>query len=324
MNNLLTKNDTLAIKGIAILMMLFLHLFYDSDIYLLRKFSKFTNICVPIYVFLSGYGIAKSKNKSIKSSINRIFNFYKLYLSIFIISVFLLYYFTNQLFSADEFILNLLCISYSYNHIWWYIPMYFIFLCLFPLLYKSISNNCILLTLTILLLFKFIAKIFFGGYTDLSPTTYPEMIFAILNSVSIYLIVFYVGLICATTSIKSKELVQLNKNLKENRTIQLMFLLFIIVIYMYCPNVGAVSFIFVPFVIILFKFFCSKARILELCGKYSTEMWLYHGIILLCLPKKYFMTNPIILYITFLIINLLLGYIHSNLYKKIFSFSNDK
>lgn len=71
-----TKQDTLAVKGIAILMMLFHHLFLDASRYagytinfapigetktvLIAQFCK---ICVAIFVFLSGYGITYSLNK---------------------------------------------------------------------------------------------------------------------------------------------------------------------------------------------------------------------------------------------------------------------
>ena len=66
---MLTKEDAKKIKGIAIILMLMYHLFYFKDrIYgggvisiisnsLVENIGKFGNICVPIFFFLSGYGL---------------------------------------------------------------------------------------------------------------------------------------------------------------------------------------------------------------------------------------------------------------------------
>ncbi len=72
MNKTFTKEDTLLVKGIAILFMLFYHLFetyervdslgviyapLSEDIFLM--ISGFGNICVAVFAFLSAYGISK-------------------------------------------------------------------------------------------------------------------------------------------------------------------------------------------------------------------------------------------------------------------------
>ena len=71
-----TKDDTLAVKGFAILMMLFHHLFlgaeryagFDVDFTPLGEektvlIAQFFKICVAVFVFLSGYGITISMKK---------------------------------------------------------------------------------------------------------------------------------------------------------------------------------------------------------------------------------------------------------------------
>lgn len=72
MNKIFTKEDTLLVKGIAILFMLFYHLFetyervnslgviyapLSEDVFLM--ISGFGNICVAVFAFLSAYGISK-------------------------------------------------------------------------------------------------------------------------------------------------------------------------------------------------------------------------------------------------------------------------
>ena len=72
MNKIFTQEDTLLVKGIAILFMLFYHLFETYErvnslgvIYAplsenaFLMISGFGNICVAVFAFLSAYGISK-------------------------------------------------------------------------------------------------------------------------------------------------------------------------------------------------------------------------------------------------------------------------
>ena len=74
----MNKTESLQLKGIAILMMLFLHLFNTADrvelcnisIYfwngkpLVLAMSRVAAFCVPIYLFISGYGLTCSYKKN--------------------------------------------------------------------------------------------------------------------------------------------------------------------------------------------------------------------------------------------------------------------
>ena len=72
-----SKKDTALVKGIAILMMLFHHCFestgryagYEMNFFPLTEsqtvtIASFFKICVALFVFLSGYGIAKSLERT--------------------------------------------------------------------------------------------------------------------------------------------------------------------------------------------------------------------------------------------------------------------
>ena len=67
-----TKDRSAAVKGFAVLLLLFYHPFHEEQTVLsmgvdysplslktLLTLSGFGNICVAVFVFLSGYGIAK-------------------------------------------------------------------------------------------------------------------------------------------------------------------------------------------------------------------------------------------------------------------------
>lgn len=77
-----TRNDTKVVKGIAIILMLMHHLWAFperlptnmqinifniklNDIDLLQQIGMFGKICVPIFMFLGGYGLYKKCKKSI-------------------------------------------------------------------------------------------------------------------------------------------------------------------------------------------------------------------------------------------------------------------
>jgi uncharacterized membrane protein len=68
-NILLRLEDTLVLKGIALLLLLSHHLFYKNngvyddillwkDHYLVQEIGIMSKVCVAIFVFLSGYGLA--------------------------------------------------------------------------------------------------------------------------------------------------------------------------------------------------------------------------------------------------------------------------
>lgn len=62
----LTKNDTLVLKGVAILLLLWHHMFFVSKDLLFDwhdigiKSAILSRVCVAIFVFLSGYGLMVS------------------------------------------------------------------------------------------------------------------------------------------------------------------------------------------------------------------------------------------------------------------------
>ena len=61
----LTKQDTIAIKGIAILLMLWHHLFLSTVEYGVwaNSFSSIAKLCVALFLFVSGYGLTKQYAK---------------------------------------------------------------------------------------------------------------------------------------------------------------------------------------------------------------------------------------------------------------------
>lgn len=154
----LTKHDTAVIKGIAILAMLFHHVYgtppagvesYTGIPYIIGVLGK---VCVALFLFCSGYGLAKQyKPISIKDDVKfiarRLIKFYANYWFIFVlfvpISVFVFHQ-PDMAFDGDKqrlsfaLILDILGLSNTYNVTWWFNRIIIILYLLFPILYRCV------------------------------------------------------------------------------------------------------------------------------------------------------------------------------------------
>lgn len=164
-NYSLTKEDTSILKGFAICGMLCWHLFYcDNPVG--RQFTEFTrfigmvgDVCVSLFLFISGYGMSYTLNKVdlsgggnlFKEVLLRFIKFYFSYWPVFLvmlaIGVFIFHIplvedDTNYLHTTKVFFSNFLGLSAysSYNATWWYnsliIPLYV----LSPLFYLCLKR----------------------------------------------------------------------------------------------------------------------------------------------------------------------------------------
>lgn len=153
---MLSKQETLQFKGIAILIMIFLHLFISEsnvalcevNLYfygkpLVFQLSKFAGICVGLYLFLSGYGLyLSSKSGSASTSWKRILKLYLNFWIVFGVFVSFASILYPERYPGDfrEIIKNFTGWHTTYNGEWWF---------LFPY---------VLLVLTSLWIFKWIDR----------------------------------------------------------------------------------------------------------------------------------------------------------------------
>lgn len=92
-NTELSLSDSIRLKGIALLLLLFHHLFYISNglyddftvagVALVETISQVAKLCVALFVFLSGYGLMASTGKLQKFNWRNFYvkGFTKLYLN---------------------------------------------------------------------------------------------------------------------------------------------------------------------------------------------------------------------------------------------------
>lgn len=176
----LSVSDTQILKGIAILLLLCHHLFYEgigfNDIYigqipLIKTFGQNAKLCVAIFVFLSGYGLMSGAIKT--NGIHSLFAFYrKRYVKLMVnfwliwllfVPVGVLVF--NRTFPevyGEQYVLKIItdllgiCDVSSYNPTWWFYGCIICLYFLFPFLYKIIDYWYLLLPLSVVLVFVWI------------------------------------------------------------------------------------------------------------------------------------------------------------------------
>ena len=137
----LNKQKTKAVYGVAVLMMIYHHLFclpnrldynytpilYINGINIEQILAWFCKICVAMYAFITGYGLIKISNKYKKNNpIGRIVNCYKIIIKqavkffskFWLVCLFFLpigFTILGNKFEIEEFIYNIIGINNSYN-----------------------------------------------------------------------------------------------------------------------------------------------------------------------------------------------------------------
>ena len=139
----MTKSDTRQLKGLAILMMLWLHLFSDEEtVYqcsygltyfnglpLVYCLTRLASCCVPIYIFLGGYGLAATYQTTPdhrlhggRRALALMANFWLIFLIFIPIGCMV----NPDLYpgSWQTLLLNATAVDYSYNGAWWFLLPY--------------------------------------------------------------------------------------------------------------------------------------------------------------------------------------------------------
>ena len=165
----LSINDTNALKGIALLLLLFHHLFYKrtglyddfqiyNDLYVVNEIGQFSKLCVAIFVFLSGYGLTIQANKKANFQLSLFYKkrFSKLYLNywfIWILFVPIGVLFFERTFESvyinhiwEKLVIDFLGLSSAfgfngYNATWWFYSCIIILYLLFPFFYKLLERH---------------------------------------------------------------------------------------------------------------------------------------------------------------------------------------
>lgn len=305
----MTKSESLVNKGVAIVLMVFLHLFnrmqnidlchpliYIDNLPLVWILTRACNP-VPFFLILGGYGLYKTWLNGDSNRWGRILKIYIHWWLILGVFVLLSQFFSGEPFNVDGLVLieNALGILYSYNAEMWFLLPYVILSALSPFIFK-IMNKCkpvfvVLITLLIHLATSFTISRYGAQYLYSHTLIYHLLLpFHLLFS-------FSLGAMAARTNFFDKFKVKF-KNKRLITVISLLTLIGINLIFKY-------NFFYAFFFILFFNQLTLSStitKILKKLGEHSMNIWMLHTWFCYYLFKDfiYSFSYPILIFLVLL------------------------
>lgn len=305
----LNKRATGALHGVAILMMIYHHVFINGKLRFVNNgvsffdlfdgmnfgiaptfqmtVAYFCKICVAIFAFTSGYAIYKqlqSRNcTKIKDMylycFKRLWSFYKKYLLCFIVFITLEYIYTGDSFfdfSFENILLNLIGLRSSFNSTWWYISVYYIMVLVSPLVYIILKK--FKLKEYLICIGVFVLSIVVSAVSGNLIIFLKAISFCLQYYVITYLLIFMEGMFCA----RYKLMEFVAKYLNAFTALILLTVVFITrVILIRVPSESLFDLVLTLPFIVGFTVVVSRTKHLEdmfvFLGKYSSYIWYVHA-----------------------------------------------
>ena len=299
-----TRQDTKIFKGIAILLMLYHHLFafpervldgqfvslwYFNDTNLSVCLGAFGCICLPIFTFLSGYGLYRSSLRGESSAAlaaRHIKSLYKTYWMVFFVCLPVVVYktlFYRRSLIMYDIVYNFLGLSFSFNSEWWFVLPFTVLLVLFPAIKRFAERPnaglyidlflVIILNAVIVYIVPYVMEL--NVFTGFSSTVF----WARTKEVLEILPAFLTGVIFARWDVLSRIKERLGgRALWCAAAIAGMCAVFIIRAHSskYFNFIPAVAFLMCVTVLLPTKLMMLAGRVLEKLGEESAIMWLVH------------------------------------------------
>lgn len=327
------------LKTIAIIMMLILHLFnrsYDGIFtphYLIAKeslsyyISLFCDACVPVFLFISGYGLyfnyQKNKYIIVKSNVVRLFKLYINYWLVVVLFAVLLGFFLDKEGypgSFGKFVLNFLGLDNSYNGAWWFFFTYILLTLLAPNLFRVIDSSNTWLFLAVVLIIYFASFYLKYYHNFLFSSPYLAWFFKQACLLGTSLFPFIVGAIVFKKkwhSLFSKHFM----SIKNRNVAAIVGITILIVIHGIVPNLIIAPFLAIPFVFLWNQITFGKytESFLLLMSEHTTNIWLVHMFFLVTYFESfiYAAKYPILIFANLLFWSLVASFIIKLVYKPI-------
>lgn len=309
----ITKQHSQVLYGIAILLMLYHHMFcipdrLGCDYFSLlggveTKLAWFAKICVAIYAFISGYAASKFAEKSwikrkslreifwenCKYSTKRILSFMKKFWIVFLIFVPMGVCLGSVSISFQEFLKGLFAYNLEiYNAEWWYVNQYLLIMVMFPILDLIVSKIAIwlkidrrrFLCLTIITIILFIA-LYVCDVWKIRTSYWDIRLFLYYSKTSIYCIIFCLGYIFAKFRLYEFEKLACKAWMEILIAIMCIASSFLVRTFLATEAFYSLGDILIiaPIILgfcILSKYLKKFSKVLMWIGKFSTYMWLTH------------------------------------------------
>lgn len=341
-----TKDDTKVVKAIAVMLMLYHHLFgfperiYNNYINLIPTINNhnisfliasFGKICVTIFIFLAGYSsyISMKNNKEESVVKKRVYNLYKIFWKVFLVIVPIGIIFGRIRFNILDILLNFFGLKTSIVTEWWFFTPYIILIIFSPLIIKLMNklnfvSNLILTILANVICLEIIPLIQLNSWTSLLSGNF---IFYNIHLTTSLLSSFMMGILFAKYDILSYFK---NKYCNNYMYVIISFGILGIIFYLRGRLGYLYDYIYTPiFIVCITIIFNTKNRLIEKIrkilikiGNESTIIWLTHSFYCYILCQRIiFMPKIDVLIFIWL---LLISYTTSLIIKYIFNILNIK
>ena len=293
----MTKRDSTIIKGIAILMMLFLHLFNEQLLEFHPELQRMpyqplfcigshpleyimTRFCrpVPFFFILSGYGISCLHSEgrlTLRAQLRRLLSIFTAYWMTLLVFVSLGHYlgYENYPGSLSNLIANISSYSNSYNLAMWFLFPYTLICLSAPAIIKLMEYRKSYLTGLI------VTGLIYGatGYMIsryISEIGYQSLTGHLLQYLQ-YIFPFTCGVVMHKTQILQHQKL---KMLDNNKALTILLLLIVIALKSLMDSQALDTLYALAFIILLLKSGVHRyiGNILLFLGKYSMVMWMVH------------------------------------------------
>ena len=342
-NNSFDKEKSIIVKGFAILCMITYHVWglnkyepiFGERLNIERYIGQFGHVCVPIYLFLSGYAIyliSYRSNFKYIDLIKRIFGLLLKFWLVFIVFIpvgFLI--FDVYKFNIKELIMNFSTLKITYNGDWWFIRLYIQLLILFPIFKFIISKNSFAKTLMISFGIYVVGFFMFFVLKFQLSNIVTSQIYKDIEVIFVDQLIFVIGCLFAKYNVfkliqDKLTYIKLDRLYVYVLGLILMFILrsIMYVFFEYIINFGSpdwFDFIITPIIIVCVYNIFSKGifkNFMLTLGNNSDNMWLTHTFFY----KLYFQNEIYSLgsSILILVIVILLSFISSKIINLIYDF----
>ena len=322
----MNKEQSLQLKGAAILMMLWLHLFntaervaectslinYFNGKPLAYALARVCGMCVPIYLFISGYGMAKAQDLGTSATLRRLWRVYSRFWLVFAIFIPLACRLCPNAYpeSWKTFVLNLLSLDVSYNAEWWFMLPWVFLIVAARWIVPFVKRNGMWTNIAV-----FIVSFALLIFHDIPFAMMGDTIFsAQLSRLMVVMPAFYIGICMGSHGLRFAR----KLSLQHTAWPSLVMLLLCMVRGMLGPS--SVNVLFAVPLIILFTI-CSVPQwlqsVLAIFGRYSIYMWLTHTFYAYYLfhDEIYALRYPIVMYLVLVVASLVTAVVLDRIYR---------
>lgn len=310
------------LKAVAALMMLCLHLFnrpYDGLfqplVFIGSKplsyyISLFCDACVPIFCFVSGYGLyfkfQKNPDSYRKENSVRIKKLFINYWIILILFAVILGLFLNREGfpgSITKFLLNFSALDNSYNSAWWFFFTYLLLVGSSAFLFRFVNASSKIFLFSACILIYFVGFYFRVYQPDLFDSVLLNWFQRQLSLYATALLPFYVGAIALKSKWNTR--ISLFFTLKPYKNTTALFSVFLlVVVHGFIPNFVIAPFLAIPF-LLLFVQIKLPAYIhttFDYIAPHATNMWLVHMFFYMVYFEKFIYSATYVLPIFLLLV----------------------